>query len=1105
MRDLKYMVVSAKLADLTEMMGPMNVREPAKRSYKDTATRWALPALLVAGLFLRLLLIRAGGFQTDIMTFEAWTISILDHGLANFYKSTQFADYPPGYFYILSLVGAVWGPFRAHDPNNALLAVLVKFPAIMADIGVGWLIFAICRRYASTAVALAACALYVFNPAIIFISADWGQVDAIAGGLALLAVYLLLKSDDSSSDSIPWFVPAAWVALACSLLIKPQAAVVIPLFIAFAFVDRSRMRVRIAGTAIGLLAAFFITILLVEPFHASSPWAALSWLLERYNIGAQVYQYNTVNAFNLWALRGKMWLPDAHLIGLGIFVLPQYVWGIGLVVSALALIIWRYVQEKSPSAFLQSCALALLAFFVLATRMHERYIFDGLLFIIVCLPTARHYLWVAITLSVVLFANLIYSLQYLSVVTRHMSGVDAQNLWGLGTSLFSLVTVVTFFVVGYNFLGATKYEETEHPTPNIMLSDAALIKRAKGFDPSEGLVSMSGLDYLIAAMLSVLNFILAFPNYWFPPHQYFDEVYYARAAGEYLANQRIYENTHPPVAKLLITLSTILFGGLQHGNDPHGWRFLNVVFGALIIFVFYVLAKRMLKSTLFATLAAIFFTADGMHFVQSRIATPEGLYCLFSICAVYAFYRFWIASQYQERPHVTPSQWIFIATAVLSLVGGGIVVTIWDAVWSHMPFPGRLDLAASIIVTLYVATGIYLIARYQAFPRLYADEQREFSFPDGSTAFVGARTSVLKTPDGGFIETNGERSKLRGGDRTLNRGASLRYSDDDFSVTYNVGLTMDIDSDSHIATYGQGKIVTKDHVERTSSAAFWLFMFGIAQGLFVSAKWNGVTGIIWGLALLLSIWVQPFIAGDRPTLWGNARGFRIDGALLTVLFLCASVYALSWVPDLARQSPDPNEIHNFNDVVARQASMYEYHSRLTATHPYSSKAWEWPIDWVPVAYFYEDHRSNKSDPNGCCVQEITSMPNPIALWLGLFSVPAVGALAWIRRRKAYALIFAAYVVQWAPWMLSPRIDFMYEFYVDIPLICLCNTIVLQEFWRWSRDNKPLRKFSIPVVAGVSLAIIASFIFFYPILSAQPITWNAWHSRMWFNTWIIGPG
>ena len=120
---------------------------------------------------------------------------------------------------------------------------------------------------------------------------------------------------------------------------------------------------------------------------------------------------------------------------------------------------------------------------------------------------------------------------------------------------------------------------------------------------------------------------------------------------------------------------------------------------------------------------------------------------------------------------------------------------------------------------------------------------------------------------------------------------------------------------------------------------------------------------------------------------------------MTILFVSATVYALVWVPDLVRHSPDPSEIHNLNDVVDRQYSMYEYHHNLKATHPYSSKWWEWPLDYVPVAYFYQDHRKNQSDHNGCCVYEITSMPNPVIMWFGLLCVPWVGGPGLARAQQ----------------------------------------------------------------------------------------------------------
>ena len=75
------------------------------------------------------------------------------------------------------------------------------------------------------------------------------------------------------------------------------------------------------------------------------------------------------------------------------------------VVAALGLIVWRYLQGRTSAALLEACAIATLAFFILATRMHERYLFNGLLFTIACIPFARRYLGGAIALSIVLFAN----------------------------------------------------------------------------------------------------------------------------------------------------------------------------------------------------------------------------------------------------------------------------------------------------------------------------------------------------------------------------------------------------------------------------------------------------------------------------------------------------------------------------------------------------------------------------------------------------------------------------------------------------------------------------------------------------------------------------
>ncbi len=231
----------------------------------------------------------------------------------------------------------------------------------------------------------------------------------------------------------------------------------------------------------------------------------------------------------------------------------------------------------------------------------------------------------------------------------------------------------------------------------------------------------------------------------------FDEIYFARAGEEYLQNLRIYENTHPPLSKLLITFSMMLFGGmpaghglggwtalnaiighLSNGDNSYGWRFLDVVFGALVVMLLYVFAKRVTGSTVFATIAALLLTFDGMHFVQSRIATPEGFVVFFATLAVYAFYRFWISSQVGIRVHVAVRSWNFVAGAAAALAVGVALGQACRVFWAF-------DAAATVVVTLYIACFSYLLVRYLAFPRFLGDGRRELTYARRLVRFTRQR------------------------------------------------------------------------------------------------------------------------------------------------------------------------------------------------------------------------------------------------------------------------------------------------------------------------------------------------------------------------------
>ncbi|MBV8727872.1 MAG: hypothetical protein JO233_08800, partial [Candidatus Eremiobacteraeota bacterium] len=183
---------------------------------------------------------------------------------------------------------------------------------------------------------------------------------------------------------------------------------------------------------------------------------------------------------------------------------------------------------------------------------------------------------------------------------------------------------------------------------------------------------------------------------------------------------------------------------------------------------------------------------------------------------------------------------------------------------------------------------------------------------------------------------------------------------------------------------------------------------------------------------------------------------------------------------------------------------YDYHAHLKATHPYASRWWTWPLEIKPIVYYWKDLRKGRDAnvPQACCVVEIDSLPNPFILWLGLFTVPIIGWLAYRERNKGYLLLVVAYLLQWLPWMRSPRISFIYHFFVDIPIICLCNAIVLQRLWHWGTAHSESRMLTRLAVGGYVAAVAVVFAFFYPILAGVPIPWDHWNARMWLPHWVI---
>jgi Gpi18-like mannosyltransferase len=1069
-----------------------------------STTSFALAGMLLVGLLVRLLFISADGFRNDVSAFESWALTLADYPMRAFFAKAGFADYPPGYFFVLSMVGHAYRLIVHGDPTYGLLKTAVKLPAIVCDLVDAWLIFAIVRRFASVAWAFAAAAFFTFNPATIFISAYWGQVDSVAAAFTLGSLLLMIDAYGKIGRAQAFAIVGAWLLLAFSVLIKPPAIVVAPLFLAFVFTagDGAERARRATATAAGIVAAFALAYVAALAFHPGwNPADQFAWLYGRYRYASSVYPYNSVNAFNLYAMapNSRFWQPDTALVpslvlGGHAFGFPQYVWGIALFVAATILVVTRYVARREPVALLEAAMILSLGYFILATRMHERYVFNALLLAVPLVFYRRRYRLAAMILTVTLFANLVYSLAYLNAVDTRALGVDLTDLMPWVSHPAAFLNVAAFFYLGYVYLG-TGEDALERLDGGGALAGAWTKARA-WFSPLQGTVAMTRPDWAIALGLTGASFVLSFVDYTWPAEKIFDEIYYARAGEEYLTHREIYEFTHPPLTKLVITASMMLFGGMHGGDNAAGWRFLNLVVGALMVLVLYCFAKRLLGSTAFATVAGAMLVLDGFHYVQSRIATPEITVAFFSLLTLYAFYRLWIASQVRVARRFERSS---LRAHVLGL-GGGIVVA---GGFSTLVAAGQ-DAAAHVVAFLYAFCGAYLAVRLVV-PRVL---RAPFvtSYADGTRVAGG----VLETLDGGRVPARGA---VTAGDATTVANDGLAFDADGVRAVYARDGSLRYRTDDGEAVFTPDGMMRAGaaRIDGTRDGARWLWLLALSAGALGASKWNGLFDffVVWFVALAVVVqapWHALATAVGRagvrrrPALWGNPFGISFDVLVAAMVFVGATIYTLCYIPYFTLG-------HNLADLVGLQQQMFGYHYDLKATHPYGSSWWQWPLLLRPISYYYHDFRPTGmlNDPTACCVAEIIALPNPAIWWLGLVSVPFVAWLAYRERNKGYALLVTAYLLQWLPWMTSPRVAFEYHFFPNLAIIVLANTVLLERLWRLGPSFGGRYSWPRLTVGGYLGVVAYLFVFFFPILAGLHVPWDEWDARMWHalmhNQWV----
>ncbi len=232
------------------------------------------------------------------------------------------------------------------------------------------------------------------------------------------------------------------------------------------------------------------------------------------------------------------------------------------------------------------------------------------------------------------------------------------------------------------------------------------------------------------------------------------------------------------------------------------------------------------------------------------------------------------------------------------------------------------------------------------------------------------------------------------------------------------------------------------------------FWSSVAFGLSLSSKWSA----IWLIPILF---LSHFVLKKRITL-----------AYIWFLVIPPIIYIGSYIPMFLSG-------HSFDQFIEVQKQMWWYHTKLKATHAYTSKWWTWPITLRPV-YLYT------SEELGGAVSRIYAFGNPIVSFFSVFAVIWTTYNAVLLKSRKLGLIIFSYLIFFVPWAVSPRIMFYYHYFPSIVFVSIISAYVL-------RSNK---KIIIPVLT----IFFVSFVYFLPHYIGLNIPLWLDKSYYWFQSW-----
>ncbi len=261
-----------------------------------------------------------------------------------------------------------------------------------------------------------------------------------------------------------------------------------------------------------------------------------------------------------------------------------------------------------------------------------------------------------------------------------------------------------------------------------------------------------------------------------------------------------------------------------------------------------------------------------------------------------------------------------------------------------------------------------------------------------------------------------------------------------------------------------------------------LFLSGLFMGCAIATKW---TGLYAGLALAITFFAHFIYQNYSKRKKKDENMLKIIGACcIFFIVIPLVIYILSYVlfPVIY-----PGKVEGIGGIIQQTKDMFTYHSGLTATHPFNSDWYTWPIMYKPVwyyvGYFGETIKST-----------IVGIGNPAIWWFGIIATIYVLFAGAFKRNKENWFIFIFIICSWLPYAFIGRIMFMYHYFPVLPFIMLA-IVAFIKFITERIKNNSVYLFYVGVV-------ILMFACFYPVISGALTGVDYIKSLQWITSWVF---